>query len=181
MYRFFPPGLVTALLVCIFSGCQEQQTVRSYDPAVLAKAREKFLLAQEPNGVEGVLDVQEEYTEPRDVVLVGQIGGVANPWSPGKAAFILADPITLSEFTASGSEHVCDDPGCKFCQRQKISKLKEGLAAVEFRAADGRVVPIDARQLFSLSDSQMVVVRGKIEVNDLGCLVVAADGLYVRR
>jgi hypothetical protein len=181
MYRFFRSGLVTALLVCIFSGCQEQQTVRSYDPAVLAKAREKFLLTQEPNGVEGVLDVQEEYTEPRDVVLVGQIGGVANPWSPGKAAFILADPITLSEFTASGSEHVCDDPGCKFCQRKKISKLKEGLAAVEFRAADGRVVPIDARQLFSLSDSQMVVVRGKIEVNDLGCLVVAADGLYVRR
>ena len=64
--------------------------MRSYDPAVLAKAREKFLLTQEPNGVEGVLDVQEEYTEPRDVVLVGQIGGVANPWSPGKAAFILA-------------------------------------------------------------------------------------------
>lgn len=168
-------------MVWMTSGCTEQQTVRSYDPTVLAEAREKFLLDQEPNGVQGVLDVQEEYVKPHDVVLVGQIGGVANPWSPGKAAFILADPITLSEFSESGTEHICDDPGCKFCQRQKINKLKEGLAAVEFRAADGNVVPIDARQLFSVSDRQMVVVRGKVEVNDLGCLVVAADGLYVRR
>ncbi len=177
--------LFVSVLSWIFVGCQEQQieqqVLLSYDPVVLAEAREKFLLTQEPVGVEGVLDVQEEYTEPREVVLVGQIGGVANPWSPGKAAFILADPITVNEFSETGSEHVCDDPGCKFCQRQKINKLKEGVAAVEFRAADGRVVPIDARQLFSLSDSQMVVVRGKVEVNDLGCLVVAADGLYVRR
>ncbi len=181
MYRSFLSILVAAGLVCVFVGCQDQQMPRSYDPAVLATTRAQFLLAQEPKGVEGVLDVQEAYTAPREIVLVGQIGGVANPWSPGKAAFILADPITLSEFAASGSEHVCDEPGCKFCQRQKINQLKEGLAAVEFRAKDGRVVPIDARQLFSLSDNQMVVVRGQVEVNDLGCLVVAADGLYVRR
>ena len=30
----------------------------------------------------------------------------------------------LSEFSESGTEHICDDPGCKFCQRQKINKLK---------------------------------------------------------
>ena len=181
MHRSISFSLAAAVMVWMASGCTDQQTARSYDPVVLAETRDKFLLDQEPNGVQGVLDVQEEYVKPHDVVLVGQIGGVANPWSPGKAAFILADPITLSEFSETGNEHVCDDPSCKFCQRQKISKLKEGLAAVEFRSADGRVVPIDARQLFSVSNRQMVVVRGKVEVNDLGCLVVAADGLYVRR
>ena len=175
----FSVALVAVML--LNSGCTKQQAVPSYDPAALAEAREKFLLDQEPVGVQGVLDVQEEYVKPHDVVLVGQIGGVANPWSPGKAAFILADPITVSEFSETGTEHICDDPGCKFCQRQKINKLKEGLAAVEFLATDGTVVPIDARQLFSVSDRQMVVVRGKVKVNDLGCLVVAADGLYVRR
>ena len=181
MHRSILFSLVVTALVWMTSGCTDQQAVRSYDPTVLAEAREKFLLDHEPNGVQGVLDVQEEYVKPHDVVLVGQIGGVANPWSPGKAAFILADPITVSEFSETGTEHICDDPGCKFCQREKINKLKEGLAAVEFRAADGKVVPIDARQLFSVSNRQIVVVQGKAEVNDLGCLVVAANGLYVRR
>lgn len=181
MQKHALPLLAAALLTSL-SGCQETASApRNYDPAVVAAARQQFLLTAEPKGVEGVLDVQEAYTAPRQVVLVGQIGGVANPWSPGKAAFILADPITLSEFAETGEEHVCSDPSCKFCQKQKINKLKEGVAAIEFRAADGHVVPIDARQLFSLADRQMVVVRGHAEVNDLGCLVVAADGLYVRK
>ena len=174
--------MLTAGLLSSLTGCQEGSAeLRSYDPATLTAARHQFLLSAEPQGVEGVLDVQETYTEPRQVVLVGQIGGVANPWTPGKAAFILADPITLSEFAETGEEHVCSDPSCKFCQKQKINKLKEGVAAIEFHSADGKVVPIDARQLFSIDDKQMVVVRGQAEVNDLGCLVVAADGLYVRK
>ena len=173
----FGPFCLT--LAILSFGCQEHAV--QYDPAQLSAAREQFLLANEPDGVEGVLDVQEAYQAPREVVLVGRIGGVENPWSPGKAAFILADPITLSEFAASGSEHVCDDPGCKFCARQKINQLKEGLAAVEFRDAGGRIVPIDARNLFDISEKQMVVVRGQAHVNALGCLVVAANGIYIRK
>jgi len=166
-------------MVLVHFGCQE--SVARYDPAKLAAARKQFLLEEEPEGVEGVLDVQENYQSPREVVLVGQIGGVANPWTPGKAAFILADPITLSEIKSSATDHVCSDPACKFCARQKVNQLKEGLAAVEFQDDRGQVLPMDARNLFDVSEKQVVVVCGKAHVNDLGCLVVAANGLYVRR
>jgi hypothetical protein len=42
-------------------------------------------------------------------------------------------------------------------------------------------VPIDARNLFNVSEKQMVVVRGQAHVNTLGCLVVAANGIYIRK
>ena len=166
-------------MVLVYFGCQE--SVVRYDPEKLAAARKQFLLEEEPEGVEGVLDVQENYQSPREVVLVGQIGGVANPWTPGKAAFILADPIALLEIKGSATDHVCSDPGCKFCAKQKVDQLKEGLAAIEFQDDQGQVLPMDARNLFGVAEKQVVVVRGEAHVNALGCLVVAADGLYVRR
>ena len=126
--------MLTAALLSSLTRCQEGAAeLRSYDPATLTAARHQFLLSAEPQGVEGVLDVQETYTAPRQVVLVGQIGGVANPWTPGKAAFILADPITLSEFAETGEEHVCSDPSCKFCQKQKINKLKNNNQNLKYK------------------------------------------------
>lgn len=166
-------------LVSIHTGCQ--RNAPTVDTATTVAARDRYLLDDEPEGVEGVLDVQESYSAPRDVVLVGKIGGVDNPWTSGKAAFILADPIALAEKASTDANHGCDDPGCKFCARKKADELKEGLAVVEFKDDQGQVVAIDARQLFNVDESHMVVVRGRAHVNELGCLVVAADGLYVRK
>jgi hypothetical protein len=171
-----------ALLLPLFAlaaGCQ--QSAPAVDPHILAELRSRFVLAAEPDGVEGVLDVQESYEAPRNVVLVGQIGGVADPWTAGKASFVIADPVTMAEMAESGAEHECTDPGCKFCANQKLDKMKEGVAIVRFVNPDGAVVPIDARELFSLQTQETVVVQGRVEVDGLGCLVVLADGLYVRR
>jgi hypothetical protein len=45
----------------------------------------------------------------------------------------------------------------------------------------GQVPPVDARTLLPLEEGQMVVVRGRAEVNSLGLLVVRATGLYLRK
>lgn len=171
-----------AFLLPLFSltaGCQ--QSAPAVDPQQLAEIRGRFVLAAEPDGVEGVLDVQESYEAPRNVVLVGQIGGVENPWTTGKASFVIADPVIMAEFDESGTEHACTDPGCKFCAKQKLDKMKEGVAIVRFVDDSGGIVPIDARTLFELQSKETVVVKGRAEVDGLGCLVVMADGLYVRR
>ena len=170
---------ICLVLAPIAIGCQQSSS--PHDGADVVAARDRYVMDDEPAGVEGVLDVQETYSAPRDVVLVGKIGGVENPWTSGKAAFVLADPIALAEKESTGARHACDDPGCKFCARKKADKLKEGLAVVEFKDEHGQVVPIDARQLFNVDESQMVVIRGRAHINELGCLVVAADGLYVRQ
>ena len=60
-------------MVLVHFGCQE--SVVRYDPEKLAAARKQFLLEEEPEGVEGVLDVQENYQSPREVVLGQQFVG----------------------------------------------------------------------------------------------------------
>jgi hypothetical protein len=160
------------------SGCQ--QSTPAIDNKALDELRSRYVLNSEPEGVEGVLDVQEGYEQPRDVVLVGQIGGIDNPWTTGKAAFVMADPVVIAE-AANSDPHECDDPGCKFCQKKKNDKLNEGLAIVRFIDQRGELVDVDARQLFRVKGQETVIVRGRAEIDGLGCLVVLADGLYVRR
>lgn len=172
-------GFATFIMIASLAAAGCQRNTSAVDSQRLAQARGQFVLADEPAGVEGVLDVQESYDAPRKVVLVGQIGGVDNPWTSGQASFVMADPVMLAE--ADDGEHICDDSGCKFCVRKAVDKLKEGLALVRFIDEDGQVVPIDARQLFDLEENQTVVVRGRAEIDVLGCLVVLADGLYVRQ
>ncbi len=180
MTRCYHAALALLLpLLLLAAGCE--QSAPAIDPQQLAELRGRFVLAAEPQGVEGVLDVQESYEAPRNVVLVGQIGGVANPWSAGKASFVIADPVVMAEADESGAEHVCTDPGCKFCAKQKLDKMKEGVAIVRFVDSDGAILPIDARALFDLQSKETVVVQGRAEVDGLGCLVVLADGLYIRR
>lgn len=156
------------------SGCSQNAAA----DRVQAKAhRAKLLLEQEPEGAMAVLDVRESLTGEQDVVIVGRIGGVSDPWTHGKASFVMMDAVAM----AMGDDHSgCDDPGCPYCSSGKESDT-ETLAYVNFVDDDGKVLPVDARELFELEDKQTVVVQGRARINEVGYLVVTADGLYVRR
>ena len=142
------------------------------DPQV-AEQRQRLLLAEEPSGAMGVLDARESATSGADVTLVGQIGGSSSPWSPGQASFVMIDPAAAAE----GHDHCGDD--CPFCKHK--SDGQDALALVQFQDEQGSVLPIDARELFQLHDQDTVVVRGRAHINEFGLLVVAANGLYLRR
>ncbi len=43
------------------------------------------------------------------------------------------------------------------------------------------ILNINTQRLFELKTHQIVVVRGRARTNELGNLIVAANGLYVRR
>jgi hypothetical protein len=99
-------GWTLALLAA--AGCT--RTADTVSPEVLAAHRERLVLAEEPDGVLGVLDVREMLVGPADadpdggtaavnapaeslaaeqpvapeaVVVIGRIGGVPNPWKQG--------------------------------------------------------------------------------------------------
>ena len=139
--------------------------------------REKYLLADEPEGVQGIVAVREEIQEGETYVLFGRVGGIDDPWSPGKAAFVIADPVALMELDADG--HDCKD-GCAFCKHKKGHPSKH-LAMVRVVDDAGNVVRIDARKLLELDVDDMVVVRGKVSIDKLGNMIVNADGVHVRR
>jgi hypothetical protein len=127
-------------------------------------------------------------TEPIDVLLVGSIGGLANPWEEtqpeypfvkNQAVFFLADLGEVAELEAHGHVHA---PGeeCAFCaaHAEESSAL---LAMVRFKDENGQVLPIAARELFDLKEKDTVVVQGSARIVDGGMMVVDAQGLYLRR
>jgi len=169
--------LATAFLVLPVLGCGEN--IPSVPDAVVSGHRDRLLLTAEPEDLVTVLDIRESLKEPREVALVGTIGGMKNPWTNGKAQFVLADPTAPPPGEA---EHECTNPGCKFCAaKKKKDDPIYAVAVVEFVDAAGKILPIDARRLFDLKADQTVVVRGQARVNEVGCMVVQADGIYVRR
>lgn len=169
-------GMVVATLA---SGCGQGETAVQVDPQVVAEHRARFLLSEEPQGAQGIMELAEGELAADEAVLVGLIGGVPEPWTAGKASFIMADPAAMLDLEAEGHEG-CSGDGCPFCSKKK-DKATAGLAVVRFEDGSGNLLPLDARQLFDLAEKTMVVVRGKVRRDELGYVVVAADGLYIRR
>ena len=125
---------------------------------------------------------------PIEVVMVGRIGGLPNPWQKtepgypfvaGEAKFFLADPGAVAEHEGEGHGHAAGEE-CAFCAAHAADSTSM-LAVVQFKDKNGQVYPRDARQWFNLKGSETVVVHGKARLVEGGLLVVDADGLYIRR
>jgi hypothetical protein len=154
-------------------GCN--QGPASDSPELLAQ-RARLLLASEPADAVGVLDAREQPGAGQQVRLVGRIGGMADPWTEGQAAFVMTDPSAAATGHEAGA---CSD-GCPFCADKQDAT--RALAVVQFVDPSGKVLPYDARQLFGLRPDDTVVVEGRIDHNDgQGPLLVSATGLYIRR
>lgn len=125
---------------------------------------------------------------PIDVAVVGHIGGLPNPWkeaqpeypfASSQAVLFLADPQAVVENEEAGHSHA---PGeeCAFCAAHAADQA-DMLAVVQFVDENGKVLPMDVRQLFDVKENDTVVISGKARVTEGGILVVDARGMYVRR
>ena len=242
-------GIAAALVVVAGTGCNRSDWAVS--PALLAEHQARLVLAEEPDGVQTVLDVREtllgesietddldqadhadldldhdehadedhpeheheeehthhegheeedaheheheevaqiEPTEPIDVLIVGTIGGLANPWeetqpdypfTKNQASFFLADPGAIAELEASGHVHA---PGeeCAFCEAHAADSSAL-LAMVRFLDKNDQVLPIGVPQMFDVKERDTVVIQGTARIVAGGMMVVDATGIYVRR
>lgn len=127
-------------------------------------------------------------TEAKEVAMVGQIGGLANPWeetqpefpfSSNFAVFFLADPQAVAEHAEAGHVHA---PGeeCAFCAAH-AEENSELFAMIRLVDESGKVLTFDTRKLIDLKDSDTVVVKGTAQIVEGGMLVVKASGIYVRK
>lgn len=185
--------VASVVFLAFAAGCSGSTQV---DPAVLAAQRKLFVLAEEPDGAQTVLDVRQalsgEDAEKRpkeiEVVVVGLVGGTPNPseqsqpefpFVKNRAMFFLADPEAVAEHDEHAHHHA---PGeeCAFCKAH-ADDMAHALAAIQFKDQSGKVPAVDVRQLFDLEEQDAVVVRGVARLAEGGSLVVDATGLYVRR
>lgn len=127
-------------------------------------------------------------TEAKEVAMVGQIGGLANPWeetqpefpfSSNFAVFFLADPQAVAENAEAGHVHA---PGeeCAFCAAH-AEENSEQFAMIRLLDDKGKPLPIDVREMFDITDNDTVVVKGSAQIVEGGMLVVKATGIYIRK
>ena len=100
------------------------------------------------------------------------MGGGIKPWIDGRAAFLLVD--TRVEGCGDGDK--CDEncPGCS-------KEMHEASTLVKILGQDGKVVPIDTRQLLGVTEKQTLVVRGKAQRDASGNVTIAAQGVFIRK
>lgn len=136
----------------------------------------KYVLADEPDGAIGVIAARQTAIDGEPIVVVGRIGGSANPWIEGRAAFTLLDAsmVLVANGTEDAAGEVCLDDCC-------AAERAESTALVKVVDANGKVLTADARQLLGVAADDMVVVRGKANKDNNGNFVVIADGVHIRR
>jgi len=162
-------GICLSLLAPLLVGCGASI---AFEDDSNSQVKSKFLLSEEPSGAIGVAEAKQRLEKNNDVVLLGRIeAGEFAPWDDGKASFLITD-ATIEH------HHHADDHECAFCKGKKDPL--EMMAIVRFLDDDMKVLSIDARELLGVKEKQLVVVRGRGEVDDLGQLTVSADGIYLR-
>ena len=162
-------GIVSLCLIFLATGCTE-----SVSPDVQAH-RQRLILPAAPSDETPVANVREQLMAedaPAEipVVIRGRIhAGETQPWENGKAAFALTD--------ATGHDGDTDhDPWtCPFCSR----KIEDYIVNVYFRDDAGKVIGIDSRELFPVTERQLVIIEGIGSVNEDNTLIVNATGMHL--
>lgn len=167
------------------------------DLAEVAAHRSRLRLAsvsEQPSGVvEVIWQLREQSARPgkplkREVTVVGQIGGMPNPWNEthpdfpwfaGQGSFFLVDGKVAAQFAKHANNHG-GDHSCAFCQNL-AAKNARNIAVVNLTDGDGKIIGIDARELLGLEENQHVVVCGRAELLGGTMLEIHADGVHVLR
>ena len=135
-----------------------------------------YLLTEEPADAQEVIAARTSAEDQQTVAVVGRIGGSADPWVKGRAAFSIVD-VSLTSCSDMG-DHNCKIPWDYCCE---TDELATATALVKIVDSEGKLLKADARQLLKLSELQTVVVRGTAQRDDAGNLTVLASGVFVRR
>ena len=171
-------SVVLTSLAMVTVGCQQEQTT---DTASQSSANEpgvdgtKFLLAAEPGEAEDVIRARESAQDDDEVLVLGRIGGSANPWIEGRAAFSIVDSSLKACSDIPGDK--CEKPWDYCCETHK---LPTATALVQVVDEQGEVVRADARGLLNVEELSTVIVKGRAKRDDAGNLTILASGVYVR-
>ena len=163
----------------------------------VAAHQSRLRLDTPPGEAAQVLDVQKRLVaaktqadagKPREVLVTGQIGGMANiwpethpefPWYRGQASFFLVDSKIAEQFAAHAKRHGGGHE-CAFC-KSLAAKNAHAIAVVNFIDENGQILRVDTRELLELKENQTVIIRGKAKLLAGSMLVIDADGVFVPR
>ena len=162
-------------LFCLFgvllAGCGE-----SLDPRVV-ELREQFVVEKSPGNERPVPDIRSDLksgklSKDTPFVIRARINaGDIPPFANGKAAFIVTD-ATGHDGDESHNPH-----DCPFCKRD----IKSVIARVEWNDKNGKLIDVDARELFAVNEFDLLVIEGTGQFSDEDTLIIAASKIFVIR
>lgn len=170
-------AVVTCVLIWV-AGCSQKPDAT---PASSTGSRQpsaegaRYRLVTEPSGARGVADVRATAQDGEHVVVTGRIGGDANPWVNGRAAFSLVDSSLRACSDIPGD--ACPTPWDYCCE---TGKLKTGKLLVKVVDDSGALIAADARELLGVAELDTLVVDGTLQKGDDGTAVLLARGIYVK-
>lgn len=161
--------VVAGLFVAGVIGCSSE----SAPSAATSTPDSNYLVSSEPQGAVAVGDARSSVKDDQEVVLVGRIGGSADPFVDGVAAFTIVD----SKVPHCSADEGCPTPWDYCCEQDQV---QNNIAVVKVVGAHGKPVAQDARKLLGVKELNMVVVRGKAQRDADGNLALLADQVYVK-
>ncbi len=170
-------GIATAIIstaaLVLATGCGSANSVNSQTANVDASL---YQLDAEPDGAVGVIAARESVKDGAPLVLVGRVGGSAHPWIDGRAAFMLLDASmsVVAEGEGSGEDELCLGDCC-------ATERLDCTALVKVVDAQGKIVPVDSRELLGLNKSDLVVIQGNAKRDESGNFVMLAKGVFIRK
>jgi hypothetical protein len=172
-----PFCLLVALIVSV-AGCAANAPEESEGPIASERTSidgAAYFLESEPADALDVIAAREAAEDEDEVVVVGRVGGSADPWVEGRAAFSIVDRSLKACSDIEGDD--CPLPWDYCCETEK---LPSATALVKVVDPAGKLVGADARQLLNVRELQTVVVRGRAARDDAGNLTVLATGVFVK-
>ena len=147
-----------------------------------ASVRQRIVLAAEPAGAVTPTAAKQQLLKaptnvPQPLVVAGRLGAKGmEPFLENKASFVLLE--IPADDHAKKPGHDADN--CPFCKKRRADAP---MVAVQFLGADGKVIPIDSRELFGVAKGSEVVVKGTAVFDPKLALPIVqftADGIFVR-
>ena len=164
--------LATVASVLVTLGCSNSKDSDSEGMSSDSMG-EQYLATIEPSDSKSVGEARQMTKDGERVAVVGHIGGSAEPFVQGLAAFTIVDPKV---------EYCQPDEGCPtpwdYCCKQ--NEVKDNIATVKIIDEQGKPVSQDARRLLGVKELALVVVEGIAKRDDQGNLTVNATKIFVR-
>jgi len=146
------------------------------DPKVV-QYRKDVAIAEEPTGSVTIENARKMIESETNIVLTARIGArdINQWWKSDTASFYVSEATPGSHYSFDPNH---DPSTCPFCSRKW--KVEDAMALVHLVDNTGTRIPVNAPDLLSLEEGDLIVVRGTASVDDSGLLVVESKGLFVR-
>jgi len=149
---------------------------KGVDPEVMA-LRQQLVVEKVPEGERPIPEIRkalkaDELKEDSSFVIRARINaGDFPPFADGVAAFVVTD-ATGHDGDESHNPHECP-----FCKRD----INSVIARVEFANDSGKVIQVDARELFDVKEFDLLVIEGTGRFAEDDTLLIAAKRMFVKR